>query len=235
MDNLHEQLTEIDTTDINASFAKIARSLMCDHVIQKGNNKYAIVEIEFYLYTDTHRDVVTYPRDTQTGQWFFHQSGVDLTFKSETPLQFGGILIRAIKPLNSDNSKIIWGPQKCVEKLWDVFDAFSADTSAYPHIVAEHSDLNPADLCRSKRWIDIKTEKRSDKIIEWAKRIGLDTSLVPANYKESVLDNVKAEKITSADYMYRFFCLPEDYLKVLKTSQYSAKPRYIETLAENNE
>jgi len=88
---------------------------MCNHIIKKGNLEYAIVEIEFYLFTNDHQDVITYPRVADAGRWFFHQSGVDLTFQSrdieedkdgnftfEENASFGGILIRAIRPGNGE-------------------------------------------------------------------------------------------------------------------------------------
>lgn len=66
--------------DFFAYFEEIARLLMNNFVIAKGNVKYEIVEIEFYLYTPQHPDIITYPRAISAGRWYFHPSGVDLTF-----------------------------------------------------------------------------------------------------------------------------------------------------------
>lgn len=238
MNTLIGQLTNIHPS----YFDEIAQNIMCNYIIKKGNREYAIVEIEFYLYTNDHRDVITYPRNTEAGQWFFHQSGIDITFKSrdirmltfdkgELGLrpQFGGILIRAIKPLNDENKSIIWGPQNSVFELWDVFNAFSSDNSQYPHLVEKQSGLNPSDLRKFKRWIDIKEPtKREEKIKEWLRRLVTDTEIKIdlRQYQRDVLDEVKSVSPESLSYMYRYICHPECEIKSLTTKDYSAKPRY---------
>lgn len=41
-----------------------------------------MTDIEFYLYTSSHKDIITYPRNSEAGQCFFHSSGVDISFES---------------------------------------------------------------------------------------------------------------------------------------------------------
>lgn len=240
-----------------ASFTEIAKSLMCDHVIQKGDKKYAIVEVEFYLYTNAHKDIITYPRLTESGQWFFHPSGVDLTFESRDielaendnkednkkrnkkyklgndPL-FGGILIRAIRPLDSADADIIWGPLNCVDTLWDCFDAFRADGSQYPIIVPGHPNSEGSQMRCAKRWIDIKEEKHKDRIKEWLERFTeASRPTKPENYEDWVLAEVRSEKVTNQKYLYRFFYTAEDPQK-LHTTVYGAKPRYTKLPSDNH-
>lgn len=138
-------------------FAKIAKILMNNYVIKKGENiSYEIVEIEFYLFDPGHPDVITYPRNCAAGQWFFHQSGVDLTFASTTE-QFGGILIRGLRKM-SDN-KLFLGPQKCVNELWDKFDAFKVDSN-YPVLVLKGIEKgNNRTPGRYPRWIPLNHKK----------------------------------------------------------------------------
>ena len=102
-------------------FRRIAEILMNNCVISKGDNRYEIVEIEFYLFAPDHQDVITYPRELPAGQWFFHASGVDLTFRSDKK-QFGGILIRGVRNIGTGN--VTLGPQNCVNLFWDKADAF---------------------------------------------------------------------------------------------------------------
>ena len=128
-------LTENNLKDLPNTFQSIAKNLMCNYVIKKGGKEYAIIEIEFYLYTPTHQDFITYPRNLKAGRWFFHQSGVDISFESkdikieknkgrkekvklETNPIFGGILIRGLYrfPYTEDENKryeasYIFGPQ----------------------------------------------------------------------------------------------------------------------------
>lgn len=223
MDKNHLQtlLTDIQGPE---SFTDIAMSLMRDHIIKKSDKLYAIVDIEFYLYTNGHKDIITYPRITKAGQWFFHQSGVDLTFKSRdieldkskkekyklanNPL-FGGVLIRAIKPLEPKDAKPIWGPQNVVNELWDKFDAFGTDKESYPVIVEKSVQEESAKLYRSKRWINIPDDKLSDRKAVWAKRIGLPVS---------------NEGYDTLEYLYRYF-YTDININGIPTKDFSAKPR----------
>ena len=129
-------------------FENLAKALMNNFQIQKGENRYWMTDIEFYVYTDSHRDIITYPRNCKAGMWFFHQSGVDISFESEvdpearffvkkpelaTTSVFGGILIRGIvmegnPSINPD------GPIKVCDELFEKFDAFG-NPVGFPQIV----------------------------------------------------------------------------------------------------
>lgn len=149
-------------------FSDVAELLMNNYVISKRGINYEIVEIEFYLFSQKHPDIITYPRNLRAGEWFFHQSGVDLTFHSNAD-HFGGILIRGIKRLSprteGDNRPLlILGPQKCVEELWDAFNAFSVNTFDYPIIISANVPNN-ANIKNYPRWIPLD-KKTLDKIGE---------------------------------------------------------------------
>ncbi len=131
-------------------FRDFAESLMNSFQIEKGDNHYWMTEIEFYIYSDKHKDIITYPRNCKAGMWFFHASGVDISFESkvtkehpETHIQkpyldktavFGGILIREIVPVDDPKRKI-FGPIKVCDELFDQFDAFGK-LEHFPEIVA---------------------------------------------------------------------------------------------------
>lgn len=184
------KISEIERENANGTFREIAETLMCNYIIKKGGKRYAIVEIEFYLYTHKHQDFITYPRKTEAGRWFFHQSGVDLTFNTSGLLVekinekgkkcldyskcvFGGILIRGIYDIDAD--EYIFGPQNVVNELWDDFDAFNPSLDQYPFIKKEPASVS-AHLFQCPRHINIQGyDNQISKIKEWiTKRLGID-------------------------------------------------------------
>ena len=134
--------------DPNEAFASIAQDLLTHYIIQKGEAKYRITDIEFYLYHDRHKDIITYPRITPAGSWFFHSSGVDITFESDvyfpkhskkprltTNAFFGGILIREIeKIVTAGKNEPFKGPMLSCDELFDQFDAFG-NVQNFPKLV----------------------------------------------------------------------------------------------------
>lgn len=139
-------------------FDDIAKILLNKVAICKGEKIFYIKDIEFYLYENNHRDIVTYPRICKAGQWFFHPSGIDISFESSVEVNsndyelfqpilredafFGGVLIRAIYPADkapADACKYnLDGPHKVEWALFDSFDAFNEVTD-FPHLIeCEH-------------------------------------------------------------------------------------------------
>ena len=112
-------LTESDLSKIGSIFKGIAENLLSNFVIRKGDKLYRMVEIEFY-YNKTDTAHITYERMTEAGEWFNHDFGVDLTFKSNEK-SYGGILIRSIEY----NGKFCNGPLKTRALLFQ-FYAFGA-------------------------------------------------------------------------------------------------------------
>ena len=207
--------------DLNAHFEIIARKLMGNYVIKKGEDEYAIVEIEFYYYSKYHPDYITYPRDMGAGRWFFHQSGVDLTFESynvkkddkkaekyiiKDDSSFGGILLRGIRKLNCNDldKEYIFGPIKCVNTLWDKFDAFSLSANEYPILIEQTVE---GILYQCKRHINIKDEKKTDSVKNWLKRLSIDTN---DKDLDSIFENAQNRP-------YRFFYLNQNPTQFIKT------------------
>lgn len=147
---------EILQNGYQKTFDKIAEILLNKVAIRKGEKIFYIKDIEFYLYENNHRDIVTYPRICKAGQWFFHPSGIDISFESSVDVKsndyelfqpilrddafFGGVLIRAIFPADkapSDACKYnLDGPHKVEWALFDCFDAFN-ETTNFPRLI-EH-------------------------------------------------------------------------------------------------
>ena len=224
------EISDINKRNALSKFTEIAETLMRNYVIKKGQKEYAIIEIEFYLYSPSHRDYITYPREIEAGRWFFHQSGVDLSFKSfnvkdikkvENEKQrfseatFGGILIRGIYKLDNsikEEERYIFGPQNCVNELWDNFDAFKKISNKYPFLELDSkvkNNFHTIHLIPYKRHIKLGKDKTIEiKEKEWAERIGIPLS--NQRGEEKGKENIKIEKEDSAmidtlEAKYRFF------------------------------
>lgn len=138
METLKELLNQITSSEkLKDQMKDIAEKLLWDYCIKKGDLLYDILEIEFYYFDKEHPDIITYPRTAESGDWFIHQSGVDLCFKSnvvrcaqsriEEHIElekgkidslhscFGGILIRAIRRQN--DGAIFLGPLNTYDEL----------------------------------------------------------------------------------------------------------------------
>lgn len=145
-------------------FEDTAKLLMNKFVIRTAKTDYEIIDVEFYLFDkDNHRDIITYPRIMDAGRWFFHDSGVDLTFASRHN-RFGGILIRAIR--TTDGKKVIIGPHNCVYELWHDFDAFALQSSEYPVLIPVDTtnDCMPDSYIRK---ITVKESEYHAKVLYW--------------------------------------------------------------------
>lgn len=147
-DLLSRVTNDLTLAECDKVFQEIAETLMRDYAIQRGEKTYRLLEIEFYYYNKNFNDYkdtikekqITYPRSTSFGQWFFHSSGVDLTFNSNKDAGYGGgILIRKI--VDEENDVTI-GSLKCEWELFpETVDAFET-TSPKPYIVeATHWDF----------------------------------------------------------------------------------------------
>lgn len=115
---------EIDNKDIEGSFNSIASELMNEYVLKVNDTDYRITEIEFYYQGGNHNDNYIHGHSLQMtkGKWYFHGSGIDLTFGSEGI--YGGVLLRAI--YNLKTSEYIYGPIKIITEIFSnvpsVFD-----------------------------------------------------------------------------------------------------------------
>lgn len=178
--NLLRQEWLLDGGNIEKKFQNLASILLHDVVILKGNKKYRLTDIEFYFYCPAHQDIITYPRNSKAGEWFFHSSGVDLSFESHIEMRkkpstgkltpclttdsaFGGILIRGIKSTTStsrdrEETYKLNGPMKVCEELFDKFDAFG-NVANFPRLIVESHDDEPS--IKSSHRINLKPASKT--------------------------------------------------------------------------
>ena len=99
-------------------FKEIALKLFREYELVVNNAVYGFSEIEFYYHSNNHEDPYVHKDNMQltNGQWYFHGSGIDITFgeKSET---FGGILIRGIKRIKP-SSQFYSGPLVVAKEIF---------------------------------------------------------------------------------------------------------------------
>ncbi len=118
-------------TDVEERFMEIAKNLFENYCLKSDTKAFRFAEIEFYYYKKGGRcnldeewvekwNKVTYPRDKNAGELFFHYSGVDICFQSifkDNNVEFGGILIRSVLEEDEETTKLHAGPQYCANLI----------------------------------------------------------------------------------------------------------------------
>ena len=146
-----DKLRTLMSISANASESKIMEAFdsIADYlknycVIEAKDEKYRILDFEFYFFNQNHQDITTHPRNSEALCWYINDfGGIDLNFKSEIKINkdpikkegieiysykyilsedsyFGGILIRQIQRLS--DQVIFDGPLKVAE-LFRTFNA----------------------------------------------------------------------------------------------------------------
>lgn len=240
--NLKKYLQDktIYSEDTGKKFNSLAKLLLNNCVIRVGKKNFRLIEIEFYLYSSSHPDLITYPRkDEKGGNWFFHQSGVDICFNSScvnaseegkyylsNDSKFGGILIRSMVELDDKykylpTSKPIHGPMKCMDVLFKTFGALDCnrDIDQIPY-VDECSLLKEEEVRRTQRYIPIKNtaEDKIKSILKNTYGYNNERIISAMNLVNSASEFIKKE----TNYKYRYYIEPK--IESL-WKNYQAKPK----------
>lgn len=173
---------------IRSAFGEIGKWLINKAQITAGRTPYRICELEFYYNNPfTHPDPYTREHDLllENMKWYFHPSGMDLTFGDGTNM--GGITIRAIRKLTG-NEDYIAGPLKVKEEL--------ALSAGYKNGKELRAALNGADANDESSMLRIEREDL-DKIAVF--------SGPRFNLKNPELDPMKAKFQVA---YYRYFAYP---------------------------
>lgn len=208
LENLLDSVHTINSNNAQEVFRNIAENLFKNYVIKKGSDIFKFLEIEFYYYSESHKDIkrtkerdvpFVYKRNvSKAGVFFLHDSGVDICFKTEET-SYGGILIRSLL-LNNDY--VVTGPWDCRDAL---FNYTGADV--FPKIVPSdaHDDEDVAGA--AKRY-------NADKAI-------LDENAHYCFYNKRYSDELNGCWININKVPLKRY---DATLKTEKKSKYSAKP-----------
>ena len=103
-------------------FKDMAKKLMGEYVIRRGDVTFRLIDIEFYYHNEgtcpefpyRHEDKPTYKRRAKPGEFMAHYSGMDICFKSDGKTYYGGVLIRHMGRRDGDGSEtLVAGPMDC--------------------------------------------------------------------------------------------------------------------------
>jgi hypothetical protein len=151
---------KIDVTRIEEDFYRIANDLMNHHVIAVKDVQYRIVDCEFYYDHPKHPDKYTYPHKEheKNGTWFFHDTGVDITFGNKEENAIGGILIRGIAKVidnKNENGNYIekheknLGPLNTLDILFSHYESVFDKTNAF--YLMPNENIENVDIFESPR------------------------------------------------------------------------------------
>jgi len=123
LSNLYSTDSKDGILDVyESTFSDIANNLLNKAILVINGKHHRFVEIEFYYKNGAnHDDTFTHGDEIQrtSGKWYFHRmgngykggsyKGIDLTFGGQGPegsKVYGGILIRAIEPLDEEGTAV---------------------------------------------------------------------------------------------------------------------------------
>lgn len=154
-----------DYPTYQTKFHRMARNIMGNYRLNMKGTCFDIIELEFYLSDDVHKDPFIHADEDQTipGRWYFHRQngkgyksgtykGLDITFGYGTSVNkvYGGILIRSIR---SEEGVVIEGPCRVVNIILQKCQVSSiaelvgdAGTLPVDHEVLRLEESAPIDL-----------------------------------------------------------------------------------------
>lgn len=173
LDFIDSENREVIISQIPSLYEAIAKKLFEEYDIliwdNKGNEHYySFAEVEFYYHKKgvLNRDVdnCVYPRTCEAGKFLWHDTGVDICFKSECDIEnyyFGGILIRSL--IEKESNQIIGGPGRCANEL-----AFLCKAGETPHLRPKKEIDDTIILCQTiRQGIDCDVDKDGKAKVEY--------------------------------------------------------------------
>ena len=204
-----------DAIDIENRFKEIAEIIKNCCVIKFRNEKFRIVDFEFYFYNKGHRDISVHPRKSEALCWYFNDfGGIDLNFESRIEKEaknslkyvltedsyFGGILIRQIQCISDEDKTLYDGPWKVAE----LFRAFNATSQMQTNPVLEIKPIDPIPFMKPiERYHLLGSYKGSDKEMAKAKADNnLKASFTGYSESDKSFLEEKLEEFSKCEYRY---------------------------------
>lgn len=107
---------QINEKNIVSEFKRLADTILLKKELIVNDKTYRFTEIEFYYYSENHKDAYTHKHEYESGRWRFHNQGLDITLKGKSG--YGGVLIRGIESKDKDKNKcFINGPRRVVFEI----------------------------------------------------------------------------------------------------------------------
>jgi len=226
MKNLN-QMIEKENSYYN--FNNIARLLLNNSILKIKNKSFLITEIEFYFYSNNHSDCSIHKSKHQlfSNTWYVHtkgRGGLDITFGNEDKKEFGGILIRGIKSVATN--QYIDGPTNTLKHILKILDL-------------ERKELQPLLSDINNSIIKIIEKDNKENFLFQGPRIGLvqeynEYLVSPYRYITDATTNHKFKEKSNV-YCYSIklnknqkSCIEDEFSYKLDTS------KYIESLDKNN-
>jgi hypothetical protein len=144
---------KITAETLDRDFERIANDLMNCWALAVNETHYRLTEIEFYcksvLPDGPIKDPYTHGHSEQlkSGTWYFHGSGLDLTFGTED--FYGGILIRGIQRLI--DRKHITGPLNSITEIMSSLGSSELKKIDFGLLEAKGFDLEFKHLIKAPR------------------------------------------------------------------------------------
>jgi len=121
----------INTNTLDADIERIADDLMTNYQLCVAHKRYQLAELEFYYnhFEGQSYDVFAHKHgaEIQNGTWRLHGAGLDIVLKSD--IYYGGILIRGLKSLDTEN--YIDGPWNVATTLIQAFGQVDDGADAF--------------------------------------------------------------------------------------------------------
>lgn len=132
--NENKEKETIENEELDNFFTDIF-SNYCLRVDGKKPKRFLFGELELFFHSDKMENEVTFKRDSESGEIFFHKWGFDICFKSDENT-YGGVLVRSLididkyktksglKPLigyykakDNETPNLICGPLSCLRNI----------------------------------------------------------------------------------------------------------------------
>lgn len=139
---------------------KLAEFIFKKLILKNGNETFRFCEIEFYICSADHLDLFSHqkPQQIEFGLWYFHESGLDITFGDQ--VSFASFLIRGIRREDSGRrERFISGPLNVLKTLCNSTQTIDQGKI---NILVEYSDNLPKTSWIKHERIGLNIQKELD-------------------------------------------------------------------------